>query len=111
MTTDKADSSSQQRNPAPAEPTRPAKRIGTTGLIFLGLFGVLLPAGTLIFELVQGFCAEALFDPIPSFWHVLLVATVPIANALALFQLRHQRPPAERWMTWLIAIAVGVNAR
>ena len=36
------------------------------------LFGVLLPIFTLVFEAGTGFCAEALFDPTPTWIHVLL---------------------------------------
>ena len=37
---------------------------------FILPFGVLLPAGTLLVELLSGACAEALFDPIPTAVHV-----------------------------------------
>ncbi|PSJ43370.1 VIT domain-containing protein [Allosphingosinicella deserti] len=43
---------------------------------------VLFPAVVIIVELVTGLCAEALFDPLPSIGHVLLVAAVPAINWL-----------------------------
>ena len=57
-------------------------RRGVTTLLWL--FGMALPLGVLGFELVAGFCAEILFDPLPTWLHVLLVALVPTANAWAL---------------------------
>lgn len=42
--------------------------------------GVVLPAAVLVLELLTGFCGSVFFDPIPSWWHVLLVALVPLAN-------------------------------
>jgi hypothetical protein len=57
----------------------------------LWLFGVCLPAATLVFELVTGACAEVLFDPLPTPVHVLLVACVPAANALALLTLERRQ--------------------
>lgn len=44
------------------------------------IFGVLLPLVTLLIELVTHMCASAFFDPIPGFWDVLLVASVPLVN-------------------------------
>jgi hypothetical protein len=44
------------------------------------LFGVLLPLGTLGFELVTGLCAGELFDPMPTLLHGVLVALVPACN-------------------------------
>jgi Vault protein inter-alpha-trypsin domain len=51
------------------------------GFLFL-VFGVALPAFTLGFELFTHACAAEFFDPIPTWWHVGLVAAVPLANFL-----------------------------
>ena len=55
-------------------PPSPSRR----RVIFTWLFGVLLPTGTLFFESLSGFCAEYLFDPLPSFLHQVVVALVPL---------------------------------
>lgn len=47
-------------------------------LVFTWLFGFLLPAGTLFYESLTGFCAQYLFDPLPSFLHQGVVALVPL---------------------------------
>ncbi len=46
--------------------------------ILTWIFGFLLPVGTLFFESLSGFCAEYLFDPLPSFLHQVVVALVPL---------------------------------
>jgi hypothetical protein len=43
-------------------------------------FGVVLPLAILIFEMLSSFCGSVFFDPIPTWWHVALVAMVPAVN-------------------------------
>jgi len=50
-------------------------------------------------------CRDEFFDPIPTFWHVLLILTVPAA---ALFGMRAMGEPTRR--THLLGILVGVAA-
>lgn len=49
------------------------------GLIFL-IFGAIVPFLVVILELTTGMCATEVFDPIPTVWHTLLVAFVPVSN-------------------------------
>jgi hypothetical protein len=56
---------------------------------FLLFFGVLLPAITLAVEVATHMCAGVFFDPIPTWWHVILVASVIAANLAAWLALRH----------------------
>jgi hypothetical protein len=75
---------------------------------FLFFFGVLLPLATLIIELITHMCAAAFFNPIPTFWHVLLVATVPVTNFLAWHAVRGRKT---EWLKWLgigNAFALGI---
>jgi len=73
-------------------------------------FGVVLPAFTLLFEVVTGLCAAIAFDPIPTIWHILLVACVPVANASAFVALRRDDPRHVRALTWLNSVAVGTSS-
>jgi hypothetical protein len=73
------------------------------------LFGILLPAVTLIVEVLSGLCASIFFDPIPTVWHCLLVASVPIANALALAVLVTGRFEHPKKLSWLLGIAFGAS--
>ena len=81
-------------------------RHGST--VLLWLLGVALPLGVLGFEWIAGLCAEALFDPIPTWAHVLLIALVPAANAWALIASARIRPPPRVGM--LNGLALGVSA-
>ena len=42
-------------------------------------FGVVLPTVTWLAEWIFGLCASEFFDPLPTLWHVALVALVPTA--------------------------------
>jgi hypothetical protein len=75
---------------------------------FLFFFGVVLPLATLIIELITHMCAAAFFNPIPTLWHVLLVASVPVTNFLAWHAARERK---QEWLKWLgvaNAFTVGI---
>ncbi len=62
--------------------------------IFIVLFGILLPAATLAVEMSTGMSGSEYFDPIPTIWHLLAVAFVPVANGLVFyFALRSAKIP------------------
>lgn len=63
---------------APTEPK--GGQWGGTALLLVG--GVILPLGTFLIELLTHMCAEAFFDPMPTFAHQVLVLAVPAANFL-----------------------------
>jgi hypothetical protein len=97
----------------PAAPSTPSvqlkggftKKLTAAALLF---FGVILPLGTVVFEYLTGACAGALFDPIPTFGHILLVTLVPLVNLavwIAVYRREH------RWRTalgWANGFAIGV---
>ncbi|MGD9611355.1 MAG: VIT domain-containing protein [Kiritimatiellia bacterium] len=89
-------------------------RAGFSGFrtALLWLFGVALPLGVLLFEMLAGFCAEALFDPVPTGLHALLIALVPLANAWALLAARPQNPPERQFRIAgrLNGLALGISA-
>jgi len=91
-------------NPTAAPNNSPRTKAGFSLL----LLGVVLPAFTLGFEFVTGACAGAFFDPMPSLWHVLLVALVPVVNGLAWAALRRGDPHWRTWLGWANGAAVGV---
>lgn len=57
------------------------------GLGFL-IFGVIIPAIALIFEVNTHTMAGVLFDPFPSVWHVLLFSFIPISNLIVYLAVR-----------------------
>ena len=94
--------------PATEPSAAPQKPVPPKGGYFLLFFGVVLPTFTLGFELVTGACAGAFFDPMPSFWHVLLVALVPLVNGLAWAALRRGDARWQTWLGWANGVGLGV---
>ncbi|MGL5632290.1 MAG: VIT domain-containing protein [Azovibrio sp.] len=80
-----------------------------TKLGFLLLMGVILPIVALGMELAFHFSAEMIFDPIPNFAYVLLIAMVPLANGLLWFALVRNRPHRARLLAWLNAFAISIS--
>jgi hypothetical protein len=92
--------------------TEPEKGKGTarpkaTPLLFI--LSVLFPAGVLAFESYTGYCAGNMFDPIPTIWHVLLVALVPIANLFGFKALRTGKVGSPRLLLFANGAALGVT--
>jgi len=97
---------------APSTRTPRAAKRGGGGLGLI-LCGVLLPAATIAVELATRMCADTFFDPLPTFWHVLLAASVPAANLAAVFALARDGDslPSPLWPLGVlngVAIAAGV---
>ena len=92
-----------------AAPRKTARRLlrwlGSAAGLF---FGVLLPLATLLIELSTHVCA-GIFDPIPTWFHVLAIALVPAANAYAMFAVRKSNPARLRLAGRLNALALGIT--
>lgn len=78
-----------------------------TGLLLLG---VALPVLAFCLELFGHFCAETFFDPLPTIWHVLLVAFVPLANGLLAYRLRQDDFEYRPYLGWINGAAIGIAA-
>jgi hypothetical protein len=108
-----------QIGPLPEEPVQTAECSSTdapspkpkngANSIWLPVFGVVLPAFTIGFELFTRLCAGVFFDPLPTFFHVVLAAFVPLANWLTLRTLRNHRRPVSRELWFANGIACGVS--
>jgi hypothetical protein len=79
-----------------------------SGLLFM--FGIILPFGTLVFEVVTGWCTELLFDPIPTIGHALLVAVVPGANFLVWLALTKDYRRNLVWLGLANGAAIAISA-
>jgi hypothetical protein len=79
----------------------------TPGWLFL-LFGVIWPAATLVIEAATSMCAFHLFDPLPSVWHALLVASVPVINLMVWLRLTGRTATSLRLLRLLNGFAMGV---
>jgi hypothetical protein len=99
--------SAASRRPAPVE-NNGLQPKPTSWRLALLMFGVVLPAITLAFEYFTGMCAALLFDPLPTVWHVLLVATVPLAGFLVWRAVRNDGTEQQARLGWLNGFAFGV---
>ena len=43
-------------------------------------FGVVLPLGVLLLEVLTSFCGSVFFNPTPTWWHAAWIAVVPVVN-------------------------------
>jgi hypothetical protein len=93
---------------APATKAKPPYRINIAGLILIGLFGIGLPALTLVVEALTGMCASIIFDPLPTWLHAVCIGLVPVAIFLTLRTLRSPERPL--WCTtgWLSGLTLGI---
>lgn len=76
---------------------------------FIALMGVLLPVVALVVEATFRFCQGAFFDPLPTFYHGMLIAMVPLANALLVKALVTEHPALPPALARLHAFALGVS--
>jgi hypothetical protein len=101
--------------PPPATPGWVAQRekkpyrINIAGLIIVGLFGVFLPALTLVVEALTGMCASIVFDPLPTWLHIVCIGLVPASIFLTLRTLRSPERPLWRTTGWVSGLAMGIS--
>lgn len=75
-------------------------------LFFIAVF---LPVLSFWIEIVSGWCAETFFDPMPTWWHVLLVAFVPITNLQTWFAVRNKRTERLAWLGFANALVLFIS--
>lgn len=75
---------------------------------FLFFLAVLMPVITILFEWFTGASAADLFDPIPTWFHIVIVAMVPLGNAWLWLAILRNRARHERWLGWLNGFVLGV---
>ncbi|WP_367871700.1 hypothetical protein [Luteolibacter sp. Populi] len=71
--------------PLPAEARMEERKPWQTWRWF---WGVILPVGVTLFEIIVPFCGSVFFDPVATWWHALLVLAVPLINAWLLLGAR-----------------------
>lgn len=95
-------------SPGEVRPEQPPFSHASATLLWV--LGIILPAITLLLEVTSHMCAEAgLFDPIPTWWHVGLIALVPVANFLVWLAIRRERISWYRPLVYLNTVAIGVS--
>src|SRR6478609_106541 len=96
-----------QPTPPVPSPTPPRLRWFSATLIIL--WGIVLPALTLLIEALTHMCADAFFDPLPSVGHVFAIAAVPLANAVSVWALRRGETARLDAVIFAQAFAVAVS--
>ena len=81
-----------------------------TGDVLIALFGIILPAAVIAIEATTRLCAEAFFDPMPTWAHTILIASVPATNALALWHSRNRDAAPAPWLAALLASSIAISA-
>ena len=76
--------------------------------VLLFIAAVLIPAVTFIIEFITGMCADTFFDPMPTFWHVILVGMVPAINACAWTEVYRNNPKHRQILGWANGVAIGI---
>ena len=70
--------------------------------------GVIMPAISITVEATSHICADIFFDPIPTFWHLLLVIFVPLAQLQVWFAIR-KRADRLALAGFVNAVAIGIS--
>lgn len=71
--------------------------------------GIILPIVTFVFEILTRACTDTFFDPIPTFWHGLLIALVPVIVFWNYRFLKSATPPSAlqiKLLGFIAAVAV-----
>ncbi|WP_171013493.1 VIT domain-containing protein [Chitinivorax sp. B] len=84
------------------------QRHSRIGWAFLIICGILLPTITLVVETLTHMCRDTFFDPIPNPGHWLLIAMVPISNALLVFTPPSLIQQRLKWFGWLNTISLCI---
>ncbi len=86
--------------PAREPPRRPSQ--------WLLVFGVAFPAVVIAIELASRMCAEAFFDPMPTYGHVAAASLVPAGNLLVWSSLRDGAPLGVKWLAFANGVAMAI---
>src|SRR5262245_55754302 len=87
----------------------PEKKIRAPGEGWL-IFGVIYPGVVVFLELVSRMCANAFFDPMPTYGHVLAAAFVPASNLLVWLYLQDTVRRGNNWVLLANGAAIAIAA-
>ena len=100
MSNPKSATSSVRFEPVPTATSRPSA--------WILVFGVIYPGAVIAIELVTRMCAEALFDPMPTYGHTLAVALVPAGNLLLWIRRSDDAPSRLAGLQFANGVAIAV---
>jgi len=81
---------------------------GTAAFVFSIIFGVFLPALTIILEAVSGICTESFFNPIPSYYHVVLISFVPFGNLITCLSIKNKKFTNYKIINFINCCTIGI---
>ena len=70
--------------------------------------GVVYPAAVIAFEIATRWCAQTFFDPMPTFWHTLAIASVPASNLLIWLSLRERYEVDPKRLALASGFSIGI---
>src|SRR5262245_8479160 len=88
----------------PVDEERTQQRPGEWILVL----GVIYPVVVIGIELLSRMCAEAFFDPMPTYWHTLAVAFVPASNLLIWLRLQHDLLRNPKRLAFANGVAIAI---
>ena len=88
----------------PVKPRQPRNRRW-----LLPAVGVIFPAAVVVFELSTRFCAQALFDPMPTPWHALAVGAAPACNLLIWLRLYSGKDEGSKWLSACSGASIAIG--
>jgi len=83
-------------------------KFSTTGFVFAILFGVALPALTVIVEAVSGMCTDMFFNPIPSYYHLFLISFVPVGNLVTCLAIKNKKFGNYKVINYINSCTIGI---
>jgi hypothetical protein len=101
MSTLQAKLSAVKFEPVPDNPVRTPREA-------LLIFGVIYPAGVIALEVASHMCADAFFDPMPTWWHVLAAALVPASNLWVWIYLQNASARCHPGVVFANGVAIAI---
>ena len=69
---------------------------------------MVFPAIVIGLELISHMCADAFFDPMPTYWHVAAVSLVPASNLLVWYHLQDETRRTTKWFVFANGMAIAI---
>ncbi|MCE5324412.1 hypothetical protein LLG46_14015 [bacterium] len=85
------------------------KPISRNWMLFVVLAGVAFPAFVFCFELATRLCSSIFFDPIPTAWHAVFLALVPITNIAVLILYSKRSDRYVTLLTFMAGASIGIE--
>ena len=95
--------------PGKSNKFKSSTKFSTTFFVFAMIFGVVLPAITIMVEVISGMCASAIFDPIPSYFHLILISFVPVGNLFVCLAIKKERINNIKVISVINSCTIGIS--